>query len=295
MSNKILTISIAAYNVESVIHDCLNSLVSSQYIEQLDIIVVDDGSKDDTFQCVKPFVAKYPNSIRYIVKENGGHGSTINTSLRLAQGKYFKVIDGDDWVDPKAFDSLVEYLEDSSIDLVLTNYNEIYDHNNVNVQILADLNRNECYSLLSLTTIDYLPMHSITVKLETYLRKNLMISEHRFYVDTEFVYFVLSSINSFIILNQSVYQYRLGQENQSVSSIGIFNHIEDLPYILLRLLNLYDKEKFNDISREKILFNIIQSRYRLLFYWFSILTESDKDYILKDFDKFVKAYYLSIW
>ncbi|WP_251423733.1 glycosyltransferase family 2 protein [Veillonella agrestimuris] len=295
MNDKILTISIAAYNVASVIDDCLASLVSSRYIDQLDIIVVDDGSKDDTPQHVESFVEKYPNSIRYVGKENGGHGSTINTSLKLAKGKYFKVIDGDDWVDTKEFDRLIEFLNQATEDLVLTDYDEVYSHSSTPVHVLPYLDRNIEYNLSSLINFDYLPMHAITVKLDTYLQKNEMISEHRFYVDTEFVYFVLSSINNFIITNGSVYQYRLDQPTQSVSSMGIFKHIEDLPYILLRLLGLYSKESNIDSDRSQILFNIIASRYKLLFYWFSIITDSSKDAILINFDKTVKKNYTSVY
>lgn len=294
MSDKILTISIAAYNVEFVIADCLTSLVTSRYIDRLDIIVVDDGSKDNTKFKVEPFVNQYPQSVRYIAKVNGGHGSTINTAIHLAEGIYFKVIDGDDWVQAEQLDTLIEYLLSSSVDLVLTDYDEVYHTKSKHVQVLSELKRNTIYGLSALSNIEYLPMHAITVKLDTYLSCQENISEHRFYVDTEFVYFVLSTIKEFIILDTTVYQYRLDQPNQSVSSIGIFNHIEDLIYILERLIQIHSITT-TDSLRNNVLFNLIQSRYKLLFYWFSIITDTSKDRMLTIFDLNIRNQYTDVY
>ena len=121
---KILTISIAAYNAENYIAKCLDSLIKSKYLEQLDIIVVNDGSRDRTSQIAHQYSNKY-DSIRVIDKENGGHGSTINTSISLAEGKYYKVLDSDDAFDTCELDKLVVFLTESDVDLVLTNYHKI--------------------------------------------------------------------------------------------------------------------------------------------------------------------------
>ena len=118
---KILTISIAAYNVSAYIKECLDSLVKCSYLDALDIVVVDDGSHDNTVEIVQKYVSKYPDSIRLERKENGGHGSTINRAVSVAKGKYFKVLDGDEWVDAVELEKLVEVLRKISSDLVLTN------------------------------------------------------------------------------------------------------------------------------------------------------------------------------
>ena len=98
---KILTISIAAYNVERFISNTLDSLVSLsgeslEMLKRLEIIVVNDGSKDNTENIVKKYVDKYPFAVNLITKENGGYGSTINVAAKAANGKYFKLLDGDD-------------------------------------------------------------------------------------------------------------------------------------------------------------------------------------------------------
>ena len=99
MADKVLTISIAAYNLSERIDQCLASFASSKFIDDIELIVTNDGSKDDTAKKVEKWVERYPNSIRLINKKNEGAGSTVNSGILHAAGKYFKMVDGDDWVE----------------------------------------------------------------------------------------------------------------------------------------------------------------------------------------------------
>lgn len=291
MSEKILSISIAAYNVESVIKKCLDTLCKCKYIDKLDIIVVNDGSTDKTVDLVTSYVEKFPNIVTLIDKENGGHGSTINSSLKIARGKYYKVLDGDDWVNPDALDQLITYLENSDIDLVINPYNEVYNDRINLINVSRNLKSNTLYTINDLSEFDYIPMHSISVKLAQYKKVNQSISEHSFYVDTEFVYFVLSVVDSVVFFDDVVYQYRLDQPTQSVSWDGIYKHIEDYICILKRLFRLYDDTYYTNSYRQNLLFRLLSSRYKLLFYWYSNFTNTDKDYLLIDIDKDLKKRY----
>ena len=291
MSEKILSISIAAYNVESVIKKCLDTLCKCKYIDKLDIIVVNDRSSDKTVDLVTSYVEKFPNIVTLIDKENGGHGSTINSSLKIARGKYYKVLDGDDWVNPDALDQLITYLENSDIDLVINPYNEVYNDRINLINVSRNLKSNTLYTINDLSEFDYIPMHSISVKLAKYKNVNQSISEHSFYVDTEFVYFVLSVVDSVVFLDDVVYQYRLDQPTQSVSWDGIYKHIEDYICILKRLFRLYDDTYYTNSYRQNLLFRLLSSRYKLLFYWYSNFTNTDKDYLLIDIDKDLKKRY----
>ena len=291
MSEKILSISIAAYNVENVIKKCLDSLCECRYFDKLDIIVVDDGSSDQTVDLVTYYVQKFPNIITLIAKENGGHGSTINASLKVAKGKYYKVLDGDDWVNPNALDQLVTYLENADVDLVINPYNEVYNDRISLINVRRNLKFNTLYTINDLSEFDYMPMHSICVKLEQYKKVNQSISEHCFYVDTEFVYFIFSIIDSVVFLEDVVYQYRLDQPTQSVSWNGIYKHIEDYICILKRLFKLYNDTHYTNGYRQNLLFRLLSSRYKLLFYWYSNFTNTDKDYLLIDIDKDLRKLY----
>lgn len=117
---KKLSVTIPCYNVSEYLNETLDSLIRCRTIDFLDIIIVDDGSKDNTLDIANSYVKQYPDSIRIVAKENGGHGSTINEGLKIAVGKYFAVIDGDDWVDSGIMDELVNYLAKVDTDVVIT-------------------------------------------------------------------------------------------------------------------------------------------------------------------------------
>lgn len=291
--NKILSVSIAAYNVESVIPTCLDSFTQAKCLDDIEVLVVNDGSKDHTVDVVNGYVEKYPQSIILIDKPNGGHGSTINAALNRATGKYFKVVDGDDWVDPEALDSLVEFLKTTDVDLVLNNYMSVYPDHKKLEDIVGEYELNKVYDFDKNLQVPYIPMHSTTVLLSTYKKVGKKISEHRFYVDTEYVFFVGICAQSVVYRPECVYQYRLGSEGQSVSPTGIYKHIEDLVFVEERLISIYSEvdKKLPDGNRKNYLFYIIDSRYNLIFHWFTILEDSSKDVLLEEFDKKMRKDY----
>ena len=118
--DKILTLSIAAYNVEKYLDQTLSSLNDERFLDDIEVLVIDDGSKDGTKDIALKYQNIVPDTFKYIKKENGGHGSTINKGIELATGKYFRVIDGDDWVDTERFATFIERLKNTDADLVLT-------------------------------------------------------------------------------------------------------------------------------------------------------------------------------
>lgn len=267
---KILSISIAAYNVSTVIKKCLDSFIASKYIDIIELIVVDDGSIDETVSVVLKYVKQFPNSIRLISKINAGHGSTINVSMANAKGKYFKIVDGDDWVNTIEFDSFIEKLINLDVDLVISNYNEVYSNKVKKVNSINKYEINRIYGFIELNPKIYFPMHSLTVKLQTLKLVNEKISEYKFYVDSEFIFFATMYAESIIFFKEYVYQYRLGQNGQSVSPMSVYNHIEDLMDIIYRLLKIYDKRKRSIVleKKQKYLFNLINIFYKQLYSWF---------------------------
>ena len=121
MSKPILTIAIPAYNVAPYIEQTVSSLVSSKYQNHIEIIIVNDGSSDSTAEVIEK-IAKKHSCVKIINKTNGGHGSSINAGLENAAGKYFRLLDGDDWFDTNEFDQFIEKLLSENADLVLTDY-----------------------------------------------------------------------------------------------------------------------------------------------------------------------------
>ena len=202
---KILTISIAAYNAELDIKRCLDSFISTNVLEELELIVVNDGSKDNTLNVAKQYEKKYPGIIKVIDKKNGGHGSTINASIKEATGKYYKI---------------VFWLRNNDADLVLTPYKC------VNADKIEDFELIYPYDAMmeikKITNIEkksniIVYMHSTTFKKEVIKRMGPIIDENCFYVDLEYTIFPLYYIKNFVCLDYIVYQYLLGTDEQSMN------------------------------------------------------------------------------
>ena len=123
--DKILTIGIPSYNAAKTLKYCLDSLVIEEVLNDIQIVIVNDGSKDKTSEIGHSFEEKYPDTIIVIDKENGGHGSGINTTIERAVGKYMKIVDSDDTVDRDGFIELINELKNTNADLILTPYYKV--------------------------------------------------------------------------------------------------------------------------------------------------------------------------
>ena len=110
MEKKVLTVTVPSYNVEEFLEECLDSFVCPEIMDDIEVLIVNDGSTDSTAEIGRRYEEEWPGTFRLITKENGGHGSTINRGVEEASGEYFKVVDGDDWVNRKAFVKLVREL-----------------------------------------------------------------------------------------------------------------------------------------------------------------------------------------
>ena len=119
---KVLSVSVAAYNLGSMIEQCLDSFIQEDILERVEVLVTDDGSKDNTAEIVAEYEKKYPGTFRLIRQKNAGPGSTVNSGLAHATGKYFRMVDGDDWVNTKEMKAYLDYLESHETDMVCTNY-----------------------------------------------------------------------------------------------------------------------------------------------------------------------------
>lgn len=130
--NKLLTIIIPAYNVAEYIEQAIDSLVECKSIlNDLDIIIINDGSKDNTLDKIKTYEKKYPQCIRVISKENGGHGSVLNWGIKKSLGLYMRVLDGDDWVLKEGLVKLVKFIDVNranaeNIDMIINPSENIY-------------------------------------------------------------------------------------------------------------------------------------------------------------------------
>lgn len=239
---KILSVVIPSYNMEKYLNQCVGSLVCSKYISDIEILIVNDGSKDGTRDIALKLERGNPESVKLIDKENGGHGSTINVGSANCKGKYFKVIDADDWVNTDELDKLVQALFNTDADCVICNYTSVYEEEGKEIlnNVTAQFKPGQVISYNDYIKKYRLAMHSVVYKTELYRKSNIKLTEKCFYVDTEFIYFPLLTFETVVCFPFNVYQYRLQREGQSVSREGFLKHIEDHRKVMQELCSFYD-------------------------------------------------------
>lgn len=252
--DKILTVSIAAYNVADYIRHTLDSIISQGCIDALQILVVDDGGKDATLQIVKEYEAKYPDSIFGVHKENGGYGSVLNTSIALAKGKYFKQLDGDDWFVTENMDAFVELLRGIDADYVITPmrmFNEVDERIELK-DYFSQVPQGQ-YRFDEMQFDQISPMHCSTFRTEVLQKNNIRITEHCFYTDVELVNRPLPYMETVYVWHEPVYVYRVGREGQSVSKTGIRKHYKEHEKVFWNLMEIYQSLPEEKTSKRQFL------------------------------------------
>lgn len=240
--SKILSVIIPSYNSRKWLGKCLDSFVCGA-LNETEVIVVNDGSEDGSENIALDFAEKYPDSFIFKNKENGGHGSAINEGVKLASGKYIKVIDADDWINTQSLPEFISKLKNTDADTVLTHYRTINETTGeINCWRTYPQTFGRKYTLDSIMS-DWksfdrgLTFHGITYNREFYLKNCIKLSEHIFYEDHEYATIPCCFSESIVPLDMFVYEYRVGDVSQSVSSENQVRRISHIRTVLERLVN----------------------------------------------------------
>ncbi|GGE24827.1 glycosyltransferase family 2 protein [Streptococcus himalayensis] len=241
-----LTIVIPAYNMERYIARAIESLlaIDGRYWADFEILVINDGSTDLTAEMTEACMEEFSGApIRLISKENGGHGSAINCGIAEAKGAYFKVLDGDDWVDRLAFEALLDALRDIEVDMVVTDFTRripAYGQSIHEQPVDSSLAR----IVQSVLPTKRLPMHSLTYKTALLQEHQFRLTEGMYYVDVEYSLFPMQYVTSWLYLSLNVYQYLFGREGQSVTLVSLVknaaHHLQVLENVFEFRQNLSD-------------------------------------------------------
>lgn len=296
---KMLTISIAAYNVEQFLDRTINSLIVDAAIDDLEVIIVNDGSIDSTSAIAEKYELMYPNSIKVVNKENGGYGSTINTAVRMATGKYFKQLDGDDWYETENIGKYVEYLRTVDSDIVITPYYKCFS--NSDKKVLDDKHEHIDISTTDICDIQIksnLLMHEVTFKTSLLINNNIHITEGCFYTDNEYTILPLLNASSISRFPYPIYCYQLGVEGQSVSLEGVRKHYKDNVKVAVKIYKYYLMKKNNLCESVKNYMESIKinSLTRNAYSAYMILEHPVKHKKeIVSFDRFIKKKYPEIY
>lgn len=296
MEQKILSIGIAAYNMEKYLRRCIDSLLIPE-IDKLEIIIVNNASTDSTPEIAQEYYNKYPNSIKVInIDVNGHYGKAVNHALKNATGKYFKLLDADDWYDTKGLSTFVNVLSHSDVDLIITNVSKEYANGKKAKHIIA---KNVEYGKIikrgtnEFKKIDFyanIGMHKIAYKTSILHNMHFSMTENIPYVDNEYAYYPFKYINSVLFVNTILYKYFIGREGQTIDKSSMIRNSSSLLKVITKMLNHYTE---TNPSPETQLFNTLYLCTTLATYYHIKLVlqnrNENEDKNLKELDSLVKS------
>ena len=309
-NKKILSIIIPTYNAAKFLDKGLSSFIidDNSLLNMLDIVVVNDGSTDNSVEIAQKYVNKYPDVYRILNKENGGHGSAINEGVKIIKGSYFKVVDADDWVNTDVLKETICYLRDNEnkhenfADAVLMSYRSyVLQRENTDVlkETICYLRDNEnkhenfadavlmsyrSYVLQRENTDEYpyddkyitknggpynagyvdehlydfwwgLSLHGVIYNTQFYRNTGLTLSEGVFYEDQEFSIIPMAYAKSIYAYDKALYEYRVGDVNQSVSIESSLKRLDHYEKVIMKLIEAGRDEKHFSIGGKQLWFD----------------------------------------
>lgn len=219
---KLLSVTVPCYNSQDYMENCVNSLLTGG--EKVEIIIIDDGSKDNTGKIADEYAAKYPSIVKVVHQENGGHGEGINQGLLHATGTYFKVVDSDDTVSadfPAFLEKLEECEAQGGVDMVVTNYYYVHSDGvgdrSINYSSVLPQDRIfQWKDTKPFRPYQMLTIHSCTFRTEVMRKWGEMLPKHVFYEDNLMVCKTLPNVRNMYYMNADLYRYWIGRPDQSV-------------------------------------------------------------------------------
>ena len=234
-----VSIIIPVYGVEKYIAKCLDSLVN-QTLEDIEIIVVNDGSPDDSQKIIDKYVRKYPNKIKSYIKENGGQGSARNYGLEKSTGEYIGYVDSDDYVELDMYEKLYNLAKKDKLDIAICgsyNVDEITNNKDIDLDkiIFEDMHTNAFFGRMAVWNKIY----------KRDILKNVEKKKKKWYEDLDFTLKVLANAKKVGYINEPLYDYLIRQ-GSTMNNDNLERNLE--------ILDAFDNikgnkklDKYNDI------------------------------------------------
>ena len=251
---KLLTVAIPCYNSQEYMKHAIESVLVGG--EDIEILIVDDGSKDDTARIADEFEAAYPGIVRAIHQENGGHGEAVNAGLRNAKGLYYKVLDSDDWLDRDSLLRVMNKLrqmvkEGKMVDMFLANY--VYEkpseHKHKVIRYEGVFPESQIFGWSDIKRFKIsqnILMHSVIYRTQMLHDCGLELPKHTFYVDNIFVYVPLPNVKTMYYMDVNLYRYYIGREDQSVNEDVMISRIDQQIKVNKIMIDAYDLTKIRN-------------------------------------------------
>lgn len=251
---KLLTVAIPCYNSQEYMKHAIESVLVGG--EDIEILIVNDGSKDDTAKIADEFEVAYPGIVRAIHQENGGHGEAVNAGLRNAKGLYYKVLDSDDWLDQDSLLRVMNKLrqmvkEGKMVDMFLANY--VYEkpseHKHKVIRYEGVFPESQIFGWSDIKRFKIsqnILMHSVIYRTQMLHDCGLELPKHTFYVDNIFVYVPLPNVKTMYYMDVNLYRYYIGREDQSVNEDVMISRIDQQIKVNKIMIDAYDLTKIRN-------------------------------------------------
>lgn len=276
---KLLSVAVPCYNSEHYMRKCIDSLLAGG--EDVEILIVDDGSaKDRTAELAEEYAAKYPTIVKAIHKENGGHGSAVNTGIANATGLYFKVVDSDDWVKREAYLTILDKLKElagggRALDMLISNF--VYEKEGEKRKKVMHyrhiLPQDEMFTWADCHHFlkgHYILMHSVIFRTRLLKECGLKLPEHTFYVDNLYVFEPLPYVKNMYYLDVNFYRYYIGREDQSVNESIMIGRIDQQLKVNYLMID-YLVEHKAEIIRNKRMYQYMRNYLEIIMTVSSVL------------------------
>ena len=254
---KYITFTVPCYNSQDYMRKCIDNLVAVG--DDIEVIIVNDGSKDDTGKIADEYQKKYPTIVKAIQKENGGHGSGVMAGIKNATGIFYKVVDSDDWVDTEdvitMLDLVKQHLKEGvNIDLYITNY--VYEHAKDNSTF--EMHYRKCLPIDKVFTWKEMKhvkletvflMHSLMYRLATLKESGMELPNHTFYVDDIYAYVPLPYVKNVYYHDLDLYHYFIGREGQSINYDTMCRRYEQQMRVFEIMFSSFSLDKLKSFDR----------------------------------------------
>lgn len=244
--DKILTLIIPTYNMELYLRYCLDSLLVDEGMDALEVLVVNDGSRDCSLEIAREYEHKYPQTFKVIDKENGNYGSCVNRGLEEATGKYVKVLDADDSFDTEHFGRYLSFLKETDADLVLSDFAVVDTNRAIRKIIKYDQGLGRMFEMEQVccsAKFQNMQMHAVAYRLENLKKLGYVQTEGISYTDQQWIFLPMITVKTIAYFDEYVYKYLVGRAGQTMEPVFKFQNLLYVMRCGLDMASAYESHK----------------------------------------------------